>query len=135
MVEFRDNGTITVEIGGTTYTLRRPTMGQLWHFFDLRDDLAKDAQAKIKTLADELAEVGEDSKKGKTLVASLSDRRFVFRFMAEPWLREAFETLGSKPLPENLDDAPAELADPSLPQQILLFWRSVPLARGPKGQG
>jgi hypothetical protein len=125
---FNENGTISIQIGSDTYTLRRPTMGEMWDFFDLRQSLTDKAQAKIESLAKELATEGEDSDRALEIAEELKDRRFAFRFMSEPWLREAFEKLGSKPLPENLDDAPSELADPSLPSEILLFWRSVPLA-------
>lgn len=127
-MEFKDNGTIAVDIDGQTYTLKRPKMGQLWEFFDLREELSNDAQSKIKAYAEELAEIDEDSDRGREIQDLLADRRFAFRFMSEPWLRKAFEELGSKPLPENLDGAPSEFADPSLPSQILMFWREVPLA-------
>lgn len=127
-MEFKDNGTIAVDIDGQTYTLKRPKMGQLWEFFDLREALSNDAQSKIKAYAEELAEIDEDSDRGREIQDLLADRRFAFRFMSEPWLRKAFEELGSKPLPENLDGAPSEFADPSLPSQILMFWREVPLA-------
>jgi len=127
-MDFHDNGTISVDIDGQTYTLRRPNMGQMWEFFDLREELSNQAQKTIKDYAEELAEIDEESDRGKEIQEALSDRRFTFRFMSEPWLRKAFEDLGSKPLPENLDAAPSELADPSLPNQILMFWREVPLA-------
>lgn len=127
-MEFNDNGTVSVDIGGQTYSLKRPTMKQLWEFFDLREELSERAQGHIRELSAQLAEADDDSPEAEGLVEELRDRQFAFRFMSEPWLREAFEELGSKPLPENLDDAPSELADPSLPTQILLHWREVPLA-------
>lgn len=127
-MEFHDNGTLSVDIDGQTYTLRRPTMGQMWEFFDLREELSREAQKTIKDYADELAQIDEDSDRGLEIQDQLKDRRFTFRFFIEPWLRKAFEDFGSKPLPENLYGAPSELADPTLPNQILMFWREVPLA-------
>lgn len=127
-MQFNENGTISVDIGGETYTLKRPTMGQLWDFFDLRQELSDEAQSHMKKLAEELAEVDDDSDRARQIASEMGDRRFAFRMMSEPWLRTAFDELGSKPLPENLDDAPSELADPRLPSEILLFWRETPLA-------
>lgn len=127
-IEFRDNGTISVDIDGNTYTLRRPTMGQLWEFFDLRDELSDQATAKLREMTERLASLEDGSEEFNEVMATAKDRRFGFRYLSEPWLRKAFEELGSKPLPENLDDAPSELADPGLPNEILMFWREVPLA-------
>ena len=127
-MNFNENGTISVDIDGQTYTLKRPTLGQLWSFFDLIAELTEAAQQLIKDKAEELAQVEEDSEEARQLAADMGGRRFAFRYLSEPWLRRAFEELGSKPLPENLDNAPSEFADPGLPNEILLFWRDVPLA-------
>ena len=131
-IEFRDNGTVSVDIGGETYTLRRPKMGELWEFYDYRDELSESAQAQIQEMARQAAELDEESEEFRDLIRQIKDRRLSWRLMSEPWLRRAFEELGSKPLPENLDDAPPELTSLKLASQILEFWRDVPLARSPR---
>lgn len=131
-IEFRDNGTVSVDIGGETYTLRRPKMGELWDFYDYREELSQSAQDQIKEMAQKLAELDEASDEFAEITRRMKDRRLAWHLIAEPWLRRAFEDLGSKPLPENLDDAPPELASLKLASQILEFWRDVPLARSPR---
>lgn len=129
-MKFNENGTISVEIDNRTYTLKRPTLGQLWEFIEYRDTLSEEARAVISETAQKMAELEDESDEFRELAGSLQDRTFVFRQTSEPWLRRAFEELGSKPLPENLDFAPAEIADPQLPNEIIRFWRQVPLASG-----
>lgn len=130
-MDFHDNGTISVDIDGQTYTLKRPNIGQLFDFYDYRTQLATDAQEKLESLAAQMSELKEDDPQFDELMSQAKDRRFTFRYMVEPFLRRAFEELGSKPLPENLDQAPAEMTDPRLPNLILEFWRDTPLAHSP----
>lgn len=134
-MRFNDNGTISLTIGADTFTLGRVTMAQLWHFHDRRNELAEDAKAKLEELAKKLVDAGEGTKAYEKLSGQMKDRRFAFLYMIEPWLREAFETVGSKPLPENLDDAPAEISDPGIVAEILFHWQTVPLAHSPRRTG
>lgn len=134
-MEFHDNGTISVDIEGSTYTLKRPNIGQLFDFYDYRVRLAEQAQDQLQGWVAELSELDENTDEFQTLWEKTRDRRFTFRFMVEPFLRKAFEEFGSKPLPENLDNAPSELTDPRLPNLILEFWRDTPLARSRPARG
>lgn len=128
-LKFNDNGTISLSIEAETYTLKRPTVGQLMDFWDLVDSITAEAQATLKDWMEKLKELPEDSEEYQQLIDEINHRgRHSYEHLTWPWLRQAFNELGSAPLPEDLSRGPSELIDPSLPSQILSFWRTVPLA-------
>lgn len=133
-ISFNDNGTISIPIKGETYSLRRPTVKELYHFWDRIDEIAEDAtselQSMIKDISGQLAEIDdENSPEARELIASIKKRRReAHEYTIVPWLREVYDKLGSASLPEDLSDAPSEITDQTLAHQIISFWRSVPLA-------
>lgn len=131
-LSFDDIGTITVTIGDVQYRLRRPTLGQLQHFTDRIREISDGVQQRLLDLTSEI-------KEGETPPESLADEIIAMRtspweYLTIPWLREAFHSLGDKPLPDDLTDAPAEFASLELAREIITWWRSVPLARGGKAR-
>lgn len=130
-INFNTNGTISFPINGETFTLRRPTSKQLFDLWDLVDEIADDAREYINGLVTQLAELkDDDSDEATELLKKIQkERRHVHELTTIPWLKEAFKQVGSAPFPEDLTNAPSEIVDPSLPQQVLDFWRRVPLAQ------
>lgn len=127
-MNFNENGTIAITISGKTYTLKRPTIAQLSEFEDLYQTVKDDALAKLTEWNERLAE-DPDSDEAERIRTEMSNRRFGLEAINEPWLRKAFETLGTSPLPDSLEEGPSELVSGDLLPEILRFWRSVPLAR------
>lgn len=128
-LRFNDNGTVSLSIDDETYTLKRPTVKQLWEFWDLRDEITERAKEQLQTWIEDLSNIDENSEEYKKIMEEVKHRgRHSYEHLTYPFIREAFKELGSKPLPKKLDNAPAELADLTLPTQILEFWQSVPLA-------
>lgn len=125
-MNFNENGTIAIEIAGKTYTLKRPTVAQLSEFEDLYDTLRGDALTQIQEWGERLDADDEDSE---AIRKEMADKNFGLRAINEPWLRKAYETLGSSSLPDSLNDGPSELVSGDLLPEIIRFWRSVPLAR------
>jgi hypothetical protein len=133
-IKFNDNGTISIPIKDETYSLSRPTVKDLYHFWDRIDEIAEDAteelQSAIQSIAEQLAEIeDETSTEAKELIRTIKlRRREAHEYTVIPWLREVYDKLGSASLPEDLSEAPSEITDQTLPLQIISFWRSVPLA-------
>lgn len=125
-MNFNDNGTISLTISGKTYTLRRPTVAQLAEFDELQAQLRRDALDQIKEWSEALEDA--DEEQAEAIRAKLAERHFGLRTINEPWLRKAFETLGSDSLPDNLEDGPSELVAGELLPEIIRFWQTVPLA-------
>lgn len=128
-MNFNDNGTISFPIGGKTYSLKAPTIGQVAEFTELHSTLRADALNQLtewtKRLADD--EISDEEK--AELRARDTSTTFVLDHINEPWLRKAFETFGSDTLPDDLTEAPAELLSNSIVASIIQHWRSDPLAR------
>lgn len=127
-MNFNENGTISIEIAGKTYTLKRPTIAQLSEFEDLYQDLRNDALNQLQEWSKRLEE-DPDSDEAETIRGEMSNKRFGLEAINEPWLRKAYESLGSQSLPESLQEGPSELVSGDLLPEIIRFWRSVPLAR------
>ena len=132
-IRFNDNGTISIPVGGETYTLRRPNTKQLMYYWDRLDDVADKAKETFQGWLTELSELEEDSEEFDELQKRIRrSPRTSYEHTVFPWLREVFEELGSKPLPQDLTDAPSEITSIGLPLQIVDFWRTVPLAHSGK---
>lgn len=132
-LRFNDNGTISLTIGADTFTLRRPTIGRLFHYRERISEISDEARTRLEVIIAELSELDDDDERAVEIRDEMGNHRRGFEWLVVPWLREVFDELGSAPLPENLDDAPAELTDMKLPTQIINFWRTVPLAHSRNG--
>lgn len=123
-IEFRDNGTVTIPVGGQTITIRRPSAGKLFEMWDLIDEIVDQAQADLTQL---LAEA-DNADEAEFLKKLRKERRRAYEYTTVPWLKKVCEELGSAPLPDDLSEAPSGLTDPLLAQKIIGHWRTVPLA-------
>ena len=140
-IEFNPLGTITVTFDDQTYTLSRPKMGQ-WRYFSRRwSEAIKEAGSQLTELLTKLDAARallekSDNAKNRKAVADLSAEITGFNVQPLyewniPWIREVFEQLGDKPLPEDPDNWPAWLAsDPALPNRIIGHWQAHPKASG-----
>lgn len=140
-IEFFPIGTIAVTFDDQTYTLTRPKMGQ-WRYFSRQWSQAiKAAGSQLNDLMAKLDEARAllekaDNAKNRKKVEELSEE--ITGFNVSPlyewnitWIREVFEQLGDKPLPDDSEDWPAWLAaDPALPNEILRHWQAHPKASG-----
>jgi len=136
-IKFNDNGTISFPIGEKTYTLKRPTTGQFFDFWDLVDNLEVESRKQMIQLRDTLSQLKDaDEDEMAEVVKELRHaRRHAYEYTTIPWLRDVFAEVGSDKLPDDLSEAPSEITDPGLISQILEFWRTVPLAHSPQRRG
>jgi len=140
-ITFDPLGTVRVEFDDETYTLTRPKMGQ-WRYFSRRwSEAIKEAGSQLTELLTKLDAARallekSDNAKNRKAVADLSGEITGFNVQPLyewniPWIREVFEQLGDKPLPEDVDVWPAWLAsDPALPNRIIGHWQAHPKASG-----
>lgn len=129
-IDFNENGTISIPIAGKTYTLKRPTVAQLAEFDDLQQQLRSDALDQIREWGEALENADDDET--EEIRQQMGDRFYGLRAINEPWLRKAFEALGSDSLPDSLMEGPSELVSADLLPEIIRFWQRVPLARSPR---
>lgn len=104
-VDAKPNGIVEFVLSGETYTLRRPTVGQLRSF-----------EESLTEVADRTKEADPDKQ-----TAALFD-----------WWRSVFLAVGSKPLTLDDDDLPPWMPTAALIVELRQHWRSVPW--GPGGQ-
>ena len=104
-VDAKPNGTVEFVLAGDTYTLRRPTVGQLRTFEEALNDVA--ANTKDQSEADQSAALFG-------------------------WWRQVFLAIGSAPLDLDDDDLPPWMPTAALIVEVRHHWRSVPW--GPGGQ-
>ena len=132
---FEPDGRVSLTIGDDTYTLSRPKFKHVRKFRERITDLSNEAIDKITDLSKQMAGLDEDSEEWRALEEQFREMRlFTFEYTVLPWLREVFKELGDKPLPKNLGDAPAFLANQGLPMQIWNHWLNVPLGSGGGGK-
>lgn len=126
-MEFRDNGEVSFQIAGRTFTLGNPTIGQINEYEELHNHLRQAALDQLQEWTTALE--GADDYEAETIRAQMSDRNWGLSAINEPWLRKAFDALGSESLPDDLSNAPGDLVSSSLIPGIIRHWRSDPLAR------
>lgn len=106
----RPNGTIDLTLNGDTYTLRRPTIGELRKMEEALDDAAADERA-----------------------ARDEGRTFDDTQALTEWWRDVFAMLGDDTLNDVADDdLPPWLPTAALIVEVRTHWRTVPW--GPGGQ-
>lgn len=137
-------GTVVVEFDGETYRLTRPKMKHVSYFTRRVAEISDGARTELADIAKRLEEA-TDKADNKPTKANLNAQAKVAEEMAEflalPFyrrshvvLREMFEQLGDRPLPEDLDEWPAWLGgDLELPGAITNHWRKAPKASGLNG--
>lgn len=126
-----DNGTVTANIDGTAYKLRRPKAGEYFDFLELLDELSDETRSEGQSILDTRREQGENVD--PETVATLRKReRQLTRDMNENrmrWLRRVFDTLCSTSLPET-DDLPVWMMQEETITELVKQWRTVPIHRG-----
>lgn len=108
------SGALRMTAAGTVYHLRRPTIGEMRR---LEEDL--------RTIgADQRAEL--DAAKAEGRDPESFDGRIV------GWVRDAVATLerDGKTLPDDDDDLPGWMLNPTLPSELRTLWRSTPWTAG-----
>lgn len=137
-------GTVVVEFDGETYRLTRPKMKHVSYFTRRVAEISDGARTELADIAKRLEEATDKADKKPTkanLDAQAKVAEEMADFLALPFyrrshvvLREMFEQLGDRPLPEDLDEWPAWLGgDLELPGAITNHWRKAPKASGLNG--
>jgi hypothetical protein len=130
-ISFEPDGRVVLTIGDDKYTLSRPKFKHVRRFRERITDLSNEAIDKITDLTKQMAALESDSEEWHALEERFKEMRlFTFEYTVLPWLREVFKELGDKPLPKNLGEVPAFLANQGLPMQIWNHWLNVPLGSG-----
>lgn len=120
LIEINPNGTITMEMSGSSYHLRRPKIGELRDFIEqLREVQALVAEANA-LVADETA--SRDAK---------DDARWAYNLAVLNWWREVVRVLDrtGQDLPEIDDCAPWLLSFPLI-GEVRSSWESTPWGPG-----
>lgn len=140
-IYFDPLGSITVTFDDTGYQLTLPKMRQ-WRYFSRRiEEMSDAAKVRLGELANAAAEAAtayeaEATPLTKTALDQANEE--LQEFASTPFyetssqlVREIFEQLGDKPLPDDMDDWPTWLAaDVTIPAQILQHWRTAPKVSG-----
>lgn len=105
--ELHKSGTVRANIDTQTYNLKRPKLGEFRGLRESFQALAEQAQANkdAETPVDQSGEIID-------------------------WLRQVFDVLADRALPESDDDLPTWFLDSTLPATLIGHWRAAPLARG-----
>lgn len=130
-IAFNETGTITLTIDNQPYGLRRPKLGQFRYFRDQIRELSVAAVAELQELKDRMDQA-EGAEADQLEIEFRSASANTFTMTSVPWLTKVFEQLGD-PLPDDYEEWPSWLADPTIPSKIIDHWRTVPLAPGAKG--
>lgn len=137
-------GTVVVEFDGETYRLTRPKMKHVSHFTRRVAEISDQARSELADIAKRLEKATDKADKSPTkanLEAQAKVAEEMAEFLALPFyrrshvvLREMFQQLGDRPLPDDLDEWPAWLGgDLELPGAITNHWRKAPKASGLNG--
>ena len=131
-VTFDDVGTITIHTAPPV-TLARAKYGA---YRQLRDNYRE--QLRLLTEKGELVtqmSSDPDAYKQKDVEKAVRDAdefmTVVFPELRRAWIVDAVKLLGDRPLPDDVDEWPADLVeDAALPGKMLTHWRTVPLVHG-----
>ncbi len=104
-VDAKPNGTVEFVLAADTYTLRRPTVGQLRAF-----------EESLNAVAEDTKDADLDAQQAALF----------------GWWRSVFLAIGSRPLDLDDDDLPPWMPTAALIVEVRHHWRSVPW--GPGGQ-
>jgi hypothetical protein len=144
-VDLRRDGRAVLRANGTTYTLRRPVMGELRRLRELYDDLvaAEDEEVEAREQAEREAAEAE----GREWTPPTNDLQRALRYQdtdamwkrMEGWMRSAFDGdegdrwapgLSDTRLPEDFDLWPTWFVSATLIIRLVRHWQTVPLDLG-----
>ena len=163
-IDFRDDGTITVRFDGQTWTVGRPKFSHWRKYSRAFTESAERAIAPLRVALDVMnradtavkaARENGDKEAEAAAEAALAEAVEAFNeinredLMIEEnarLLRDIFNELADRPLPDDLDDwapwlilPPARDSDgtpgPAVPARIVGHWRNVPKASSPAPDG
>lgn len=120
-VFFLDSGRVRFVMLGRTWTLRRPTLGEVKA---LRRRLSETAE---NNTADFVSRAEADNPYTAVELFDRDQEQMI------GWLSAAFTTLGDKRLPtkaKEVDDLPPWFTSPQIPAKMIAHWQTVPLASG-----
>jgi len=133
MITFNEDGTIRIE--DLDLTLKRPTIGDVWHLEDMAADAVRGYLDETRKVADKLGAYGPDDELPQDIAdeaRKFSRQGLLTMFM--DWYVEATDRLGDKRLPKRVEEWPPDFLDPNLPVRIVEHWKQHPKASGANQQ-